>query len=85
LNWAKQIVVRRSQAATLDQLADLLRMQLPRPALQALAGADALRSLFLLCHKMRRRVLRWQQGHLWMVRAMARAMATRTDVMELGT
>jgi hypothetical protein len=31
------------------------------------------------------RVIRWQQGHRGSVRAMARAMATRTDVIEFAT
>jgi len=41
--------------------------------------------IVLLCHKVRRCVLRWQHGHLGMVRAMARAMTTRKDVIELRT
>jgi error-prone DNA polymerase len=43
--WAEQIVAGRSQGMPLDRLAKLLGMGLPRPALQALAEADALRSL----------------------------------------
>jgi len=41
--------------------------------------------LILLCHKLRRRVWRWQHGHRGKLRAMARAMATRMDVIEFGT
>jgi hypothetical protein len=41
--------------------------------------------LVLLCHKVRRCVLRWQHGHLGIVRAMARAMTTRTEEIELAT
>jgi len=41
--------------------------------------------IVLLCHKLRRRPWRWQHGHRGMLRAMARAIATRTDVIELGT
>jgi error-prone DNA polymerase len=44
-DWAEQIVASRSRTARLDQLADLVLMRLPRPAMQALAEADALRSL----------------------------------------
>jgi hypothetical protein len=41
--------------------------------------------IILLCHKFALRVIRWQQGHRGSVRAMARAMATRTDVIEFAT
>ena len=41
--------------------------------------------LILLCHKFAVRVVRWQQGHRGSVRAMARAMATRTEVIEFAT
>jgi error-prone DNA polymerase len=44
-DWAEQIVKVRNRAAGLTCLGDLVRMRLPRPALQALAEADALRSL----------------------------------------
>jgi len=42
-------------------------------------------ALVLLCHRLRRRVWHWQHGHRGSVRAMARAIATRTDVIEFGT
>ena len=41
--------------------------------------------LILLCHKSTWRVWRWQHGHRGMLRAMARAIAPRMDVIELGT
>jgi hypothetical protein len=41
--------------------------------------------LILLCHKFALRVVRWQQGHRGSVRAMAWAMATRTEVIEFAT
>ena len=41
--------------------------------------------LVLLCHKFILRVIRWQQGQRGRVRAMARAIATRTDVIVLVT
>ena len=44
-DWAERIVSERERTTSLTRLADLIRMQLPRPALQALAEADALRSL----------------------------------------
>jgi error-prone DNA polymerase len=44
-DWAERIADGRSRAAALTCLGDLVRMRLPRPALQALAEADALRSL----------------------------------------
>jgi error-prone DNA polymerase len=44
-DWAEQIVKGRNRAADLTCLGDLVRIRLPRPALQALAEADALRSL----------------------------------------
>jgi error-prone DNA polymerase len=44
-DWANRIVDDRTQAAVPTCLGDLLRIRLPRPALQALAEADALRSL----------------------------------------
>ncbi len=40
--------------------------------------------IVLLCHKFMRRVVCWQQGQRGSVRAMARAIATRTDVMEFA-
>jgi error-prone DNA polymerase len=43
--WAEQIIKVRNHPADLTCLGDLVRMRLPRPALQALAEADALRSL----------------------------------------
>ena len=43
--WAKRIVADRSLTADLHCLDDLVRMRLPRPALLALAEADALCSL----------------------------------------
>ncbi len=42
-------------------------------------------SLVLLCHKTILRVSRWQQGLRGRALAMARAIATRTDVIEVGT
>jgi hypothetical protein len=42
-------------------------------------------NLVLLCHKFILRVMRWQQGQRGRVRAMARAIVTRTDVIELVT
>jgi hypothetical protein len=50
-----------------------------------LTGMSSAMHLVLLCHKMRRRDWRWQQGHLDMLRAMARAMTSRIEVIELGT
>jgi error-prone DNA polymerase len=44
-DWVERIISGRNQATSIDCLADLIRMRLPRPALQALAEADALRSL----------------------------------------
>jgi error-prone DNA polymerase len=44
-DWAERIVGDRSQTTGPACLGDLIRMRLPRPALQALADADALRSL----------------------------------------
>ncbi len=44
-DWAEQIAKVQNQAADLTCLGDLVHMRLPRPALQALAEADALRSL----------------------------------------
>ncbi len=44
-DWATQIVTRRNRTAGLTCLGDLMWMRLPRPALQLLAEADALRSL----------------------------------------
>jgi hypothetical protein len=41
--------------------------------------------LVLLCHKLKRSVVRWQHGHRGMLRAIARAMARRTDVIEFRT
>ena len=41
--------------------------------------------LVLLCHRLNRPDSRWQHGQRGRVRAMARAMATRTVVMEFGT
>jgi len=41
--------------------------------------------LILLCHKTILRVSRWQHGQRGRVLAMARAIATRTDVIEVGT
>jgi len=41
--------------------------------------------LLLLCHKLARLIFRWQHGHRVRVRAMARAITTRTDVIEFGT
>jgi hypothetical protein len=49
------------------------------------AGPDAGAALVLLCHKISLRVPRWQHGQRGSARAMARAIATRTDVMELVT
>ena len=40
--------------------------------------------LVLLCHKTILRVSRWQHGQRGRVLAMARAIATRTDVIEVG-
>ena len=48
------------------------------------AGHLKLNPLVLLCHKFMRRVVCWQQGQRGSVRAMARAIATRTDVMEFA-
>jgi hypothetical protein len=39
----------------------------------------------LLCHKFLFRVLRWQHGQRGKLRAMARAMAIRMEVIEFGT
>ena len=47
--------------------------------------AEAVSLLVLLCHKFVLRVMRWQQGQRGRVRAMARAIATRTEVIELVT
>jgi error-prone DNA polymerase len=44
-DWAERIVSGRKQATSFNRLADLVRLRLPRPALEALAEADALRSL----------------------------------------
>jgi len=41
-------------------------------------------NLVLLCHKTILRVSRWQHGQRGRVLAMARAIATRTDVIEVG-
>ena len=49
------------------------------------AKQGRLASVVLLCHKLMCRVVRWQQGHRGSVRAMAQAIATRTDVMEFAT
>ena len=43
------------------------------------------KALILLCHKVILRVARWQHGQRGRVLAMARAIATRTDVIEVGT
>ena len=48
------------------------RELIDKKRLQHRHGFSALRAL-LLCHKIRRRVRCWQQGHLDMLRAMARA------------
>ena len=42
-------------------------------------------TLVLLCHKFVLRLIRWQQGQRGRVRAMSRAMVTRTDVIEFVT
>ena len=41
--------------------------------------------LILLCHKFVCCVVRWQHGQRGKARAIARAMAIRTDVIEFGT
>ena len=46
---------------------------------------EAANALVLLCHKFARRMARWQHGQRGRVRAMARAMTTRTDVIEVRT
>jgi hypothetical protein len=40
--------------------------------------------LILLCHKLARRVCLWQHGHRWSLRAMARVIEMRTEVIEFG-
>ena len=47
--------------------------------------ADQDNVVVLLCHKTILRVSRWQHGQRGRVLAMARAIATRTDVIEVGT
>lgn len=60
------------------------------PVVEPEKARDRIRSraagacLILLCHKVMRRVVCWQQGQRGSVRAMARAIATRTDVMEFA-
>ena len=41
--------------------------------------------LILLCHKFMCCMVRWQHGQRGKARAIARAMAIRTDVIEFGT
>ena len=41
--------------------------------------------LVLLCHKFMCCVVRWQHGQRGKARAIVRAMAIRTDVIEFGT
>jgi CheY-like chemotaxis protein len=68
-----------------------LRNRMPKLPVVVVTGYDGqapqanLRGLVLLCHKFALRVVRWQQGHRGSVRAMAWAMATRTEVIEFAT
>ena len=50
----------------------------------AILDPDQDEHLILLCHKTILRVSRWQHGQRGRVLAMARAIATRTDVIEVG-
>ncbi len=54
-------------------------------ALEDPATRARVERLILLCHKLRWCLWCWQHGHRGMLRAMARAIATRTDVIEFGT
>jgi hypothetical protein len=58
-----------------------------RPQMTTSTGnLEVFRSLLgLLCHKFLRLMIFWQHGHRGRVRAIARAIAMRTDVMEFGT
>ena len=49
------------------------------------ADVPAERQLISLCHKFLRLMIFWQHGHRGRVRAIARAIAMRTDVREFGT